>query len=481
VTTLQVRTKTNEHPLDLPAAKIASGIRDRQFSCEEVVGESIRRAERVNARLNAFTTIRQQQALEAARDTDHAIASGKPLGPLAGVPFAAKDLTPTAGDVTTRGSLTTGNWIPTESALVVRRLEQEGAILVAKTTTPEFAYSSFTYSPRWGITRNPWDESRTPGGSSGGSAVAVATGVVPFAEGTDMGGSVRIPAAFCGVVGMKPSLGRIPMTILPSVFDNISHFGPLARTVADAITFMEATCGPSDEDISSLPIGFDSEKAREVSLRGKRFAMSVDLGYYHIETDVKHSFRSAITKIRDAGATVDEIPITWTRNVNDQWFDLWCVFMAAFFGTTLETQRDALDPNVAAMMSRGLAMNATTVKQIELLRTRMWQDIAPILRGYDAFLCPTCALTAPLASQCDDDYVADNAQGRFVGLDMTCPFNMLPQLPVLSLPIGLASTGLPVGMQIVGPRFADERVLSLAAAMERHLGVLRVPSVDGTP
>jgi len=470
--TTPVQTAMDKHPLDWQATEIAAGIRAGRLSCEEVVGESLRRARQVQAQFNAFTTIREQRALEAARATDVAVANGKRLGPLAGVPFAAKDLTPTAGDLTTRGSLTTGDWIPSASALVVRRLEQKGAILLAKTTTPEFAYSSFTSSPRWGITRNPWDAKRTPGGSSGGSAVAVATGVVPFAEGTDMGGSVRIPAALCGTVGLKPSLGRIPMTILPSVFDNISHFGPLARTVADAVAFMEATCGPSDEDIASLPIGFAAAGAREGTLQGKRFALSLDLGYYHVEAEVAQCVHAAVEKIRAAGATVDEVAIPWTRQVNDQWFDLWCVFMAAFFGETLATQREALDPQVAAMMERGLAMNATTVKQIELLRTRMWHDMVPILHSYDAFICPTCAVTAPLVSQCDDDYVTDNAQGRFVGLDMTCPFNMLPQLPALSLPIGLAANGLPVGLQIVGPRFADERVLSIAAALEGQFGVL---------
>jgi len=480
MTILQTRIDTDKHPLDLPATQIAWGIRNKYFSCEEVVGESIRRAKLINVRLNAFTVIREQPALEAAWAVDKAIACNKRLGLLAGVPFAAKDLTPTAGDLTTQGSLTTGDWIPTESALVVRRLEQEGAILVAKTTTPEFAYSSFTASPRWGVTRNPWDPSRTPGGSSGGSAVAVATGVVPFAEGTDMGGSVRIPAAFCGTVGLKPSLGRIPMTILPSVFDNISHFGPLARTVADAVSFMEATGGPSDEDISSLPIRFDGEKARATSLHGKHFAMSVDLGYYHVEPEIEQFFQAAVAKIRAAGAIVDEVPMVWTRQINDQWFDLWCVFMAAFFGEKLAQQRDALDPNVAAMISRGLVMNAAEVKQIEILRTRMWQDMVSIFRHYDAFLCPTCAVTAPLVSECDDDYVADNAQGRFVGLDMTCPFNMLAQLPALSLPAGLASNGLPVGIQIVGPRFGDEHVLSIAGAIEQHFDVLHASSVNDT-
>jgi len=467
---------TTAHPLDLTAMEIAAGIRDRQFSCEEIVSESIRRAKRAQAKFNAFTTIREKQALEAAQVTDSTLASGKPMGRLAGVPFAAKDLTPTAGDLTTRGSLTTGDWVPTTSALVVRRLEQEGAILIAKTTTPEFAYSSFTSSPRWGITRNPRDAGRTSGGSSGGSAVAVATGVVPFAEGTDMGGSVRIPAALCGTVGMKPSLGRIPMTILPSVFDNISHFGPLARTVADAVAFMEATCGPSDEDIASLPIGFDAAAACESSLEGKRFAISLDLGYYHVHKDVAQSFHEAIAKIRTAGAVVDEVVLPWTRQVNDQWFDLWCVFMAAFFGKALEAQRELLDPHVATMMTRGLEMNATVVKQIEIFRTRMWQDMVPIFHNYDAFLCPTCAVTAPVVGQCDDDYASNDAQGRFMGLDMTCPFNMLPQLPVLSLPVGLTPAGLSVGLQIVGSRFADEKVLSIAAAMEQYIGVLPAPS-----
>ncbi len=199
--------------------------------------------------------------------------------------------------------------MPAETALCIRRLQNAGAILIGKTTTPEFAFASFTQSPRWGVTRNPWDPERTSGGSSGGSAVAVATGVVPFAEGTDMGGSVRIPSAFCGTVGLKPSLGRIPMTILPSVFDNISHFGPLARTVGDAIAFMEAACGPSDEDISSLPIGFMSHAAREGQLEGKRFALSMDLGYYRIQPEVEQAIRVAVEELRRAGATVHEVPM----------------------------------------------------------------------------------------------------------------------------------------------------------------------------
>jgi Asp-tRNA(Asn)/Glu-tRNA(Gln) amidotransferase A subunit family amidase len=259
------------------------------------------------------------------------------------------------------------------------------------------------------------------------------------------------------------------MTILPSVFDNISHFGPLSRTVGDAVSFMEAACGPNDEDISSLPLSFDAAAARAGSLEGRRFALSLDLGYYHIQPEVERTISIAVEELRRAGATVDEVPMHWTRAVNDGWFDLWCVFMSGFFGETLTQYRESMDPAVVSMIERGLTMNATAYKRVELLRTSMWRDVAKLFESYDALLCPTCAITAPPVNEKDDDYVATLADGRFKGLDITCPFNMLPQLPALSLPVGLAADGLPVGMQIVGHRFADEQVLSLAAALEARL------------
>ena len=466
-----------KHPLDLPATGIASGIRSGAFRSEDVVAESIRRARAVQARLNPFTIIREEKALEAARQADAAVQKGEGTRPLHGVPFAAKDLTPTCGDVTTLGSWAKADWVPVETALCVRRLQDAGAILMGKTTTPEFAYSSFTNSPRWGITRNPWNSERTAGGSSGGSAVAVATGVVPFAEGSDMGGSIRIPAGFCGIVGLKPSLGRIPMTILPSVFDNISHFGPLARTVGDAISFMAATSGPSDEDISSLPIGFDGEKARQRGLAGLRFAFSLDLGYYQVQPQVEVVVRQAITALREAGATVDEVPMRWSRAVNDEWFDLWCVFMSAFFGDLLPENSHHMDRSVVSMIERGLGMNATTYKRVELLRTDMWRDMATLFKRYDAFLCPTNAITAPPVHETDDDYVETLPGGLFKGLDMTCPFNMLPQCPALSLPVGISEEGLPVGLQLVGKRYADEDVLAIATALEALLSAEKTRTI----
>lgn len=457
------------HPLDLPAREIASGVRGGRFSAVDVMRESLERARATQDAFNAFALIREEAALAAARDADEAVRAGRPTGFLHGVPFAAKDLTPTAGDITTLGSWSSGDFVPAETALCVRRLQQAGAILMAKTTTPEFAHSSFTWSPRFGATRNPWDPSRTSGGSSGGSAVAVATGVVPFAEGSDMGGSVRIPASFCGIVGLKPSLGRIPMTILPSVFDDISHFGPLARTVDDAVAFLQATAGPSDEDILSLPLTFELERTRSENLKGKRFALSIDLGFYAVEPQVEAAIRRATDALAGAGAVVEEVTLPWTRALVDEWYEIWCVFMSAYFGDRLDAFHGRMDPVMVEIMRRGFAKDATSYKRIELLRTEMWRDMARLFETYDALLCPTCAVTAPPVAKKDGDYFGEDASGRFMGLDMTCPFNLTPQCPALSVPIGTADDGLPVGLQIVGRRFQDEVVLGVARGIERLL------------
>jgi len=460
------------HPLDLPALRLAAKIREGGVSAEAVVTESLRRARAIQAKLNPFVLLRDEKALEAARAADRERAAL----PLLGVPFAAKDLTPTKGDLTTLGSWTEGDHVADHTALCIQRLEEAGAILIGKTTTPEFAYSSFTQSPRWGVTRNPWNPERTSGGSSGGSGVAVAAGVVPFAEGTDMGGSVRIPSALCGVVGLKPSLGRIPMTILPSLFDNISHFGPLARRVEDAIAFMAAAAGPSDQDIQSLPLSFSVARARRGTLAGRHFAFSLDLGYYAVQPEVEQVIRAAIARFREAGAIVEEVELGWSRLVNDQWHDLWCVFMASFFGGRVKNYGERMDPRMVSMIAKGQKMGAAAYKQVEFLRTRMWRDLADLFVRYDALLCPTCAKEAPLATENDADHDATLENGRYDGLDMTLPFNMVPQCPVLTLPVGLTANRLPVGLQIVGHRFADEDVLAFARQAERLMPPLLSPT-----
>ncbi len=439
------------------------------FSAQDLMRASLDRAHEVNPQINAFCLIDDAGAMAKALQADRAREAGKMLGPLHGVPFAVKDLTPTKGHLTTRGSWSTDNWIPDETALCIARLEAAGGIVMGKTTTPEFAFSGFTQSPRWGVTRNPWDLARTPGGSSGGSGAAVASGCVPFAEGTDMGGSVRIPAACCGVVGLKPSLGRIPMTILPTVFDSISHFGPLARRVEDATLFMEIASGPSDADIQSLTTPFRMTDAHIRPLAGRRFAYSLDQGYYDVDAGVAQSFARLIDKLRGAGAVVEKVDLRWTREINDKWSDYWCVFMASLFGEALDAYESQMDPNVVAGIKQGRTMSAVEFKSIELFRTRLWADMAAIFASYEFFLSPTCAITAPLAAQDDNDFVATLPNGRYGGFEMTCAFNLLAACPAMSLPIDLADNGLPVGLQIVGKRFDDEAVLGVGALIEALL------------
>ena len=338
--------------------------------------------------------------------------------------------------------------------------------MVGKTATPEFAYSSFTESPLWGVTRNPWDLERTPGGSSGGSGAAVASGCVALAEGTDMGGSVRIPAGFCGVVGLKPSLGRIPMDIVGTVFDSISHFGPLARTVADAALFLAVTQGPDDRDIQSLAPALEVPVPPPAEVRGLRLALSLDLGFYAVDPEVEANTRAAAEALRTSGAQVEEVELDWNHAQVDAWNDYWGVFLAASFGDALADHREKMDPNVVALMERGLALDAVSFKRIETVRTEQWRGLARVFEDFDALLCPTMTRAAPHAWAQDSDFETLDADGRYHGLDMTSLFNNVPQCPALSVPSGFTSDGLPTALQIVGRRFDDLGVLRIGAALE---------------
>ncbi|RKF16809.1 amidase [Roseovarius spongiae] len=445
------------------AAAIARAVARGEVSATEAVEAALARAEEI-APLNAFTVIDRDGALDAARRIDAGEGGGE--RPLLGVPFAAKDFTPTKGHPTTRGSWSTGDAATDFDPAYVRRLKAAGAVLIGKTTTPEFAYSGFTHSPRWGVTRNPYDADRTPGGSSGGAAVAVATGCVPIAEGTDMGGSVRIPAALCGLVGLKPSLGRIPMDILPLGSDVISHFGPLATSVEEAALFLSVTQGPDDADILSQP---DPGPVYPVAPAERpRLALSVDLGYYHVDPGVRERIEAAAEALRDAGATVDVVNPGWSRALNDDWLALWGVVLAAAWGDALDGYRDRMDPEVVALMEAGRKVSGVEVRRLEATRHRLWADLAKLFGRYDALLTPTCPVTAQRVDADDSDYDAPDAEGRYRGIDMTSPFNLVGECPALSVPVGLAD-GLPVGMQVVGPRFSDAEVLRIGRLIEQSV------------
>lgn len=450
----------------LPATEQARLVRAREVSPVELVEAALARIELVQPVLNPFAFVFAEEARAQARAAEAAVMRGDDLGPLHGLPVAFKDFTPTKGHRTTRGSRCFEHWVADSDPVIVRRFKAAGAIIVGKTTTPEFAHSGFTMSPLWGPTSNPWDPERNSGGSSGGAGVATTTGCVALAEGTDMGGSVRIPAALCGCVGLKPSLGRIPMDILPFVFDSLSHFGPLARTIEDAALFLRVAEGPDDADIQSQPAPAPLPAGLDPDLTGLRIALSPDLGLYAVKPEVEANLRATAEALRDASATVEEVALEVPFAVLRAWNDWWGVYLAACFGHLLEDHREAMDPHVVKLMEAGLKLGAVPFKRIETVRTDLWHRLAAVFARFDALICPTMCRAAPLNAERDRNFWRRDAAGRVEGLDMTEIFNMVGQCPALSVPSGMTAEGLPTAAQIVGRRFDDPTVLHIGAAIE---------------
>ncbi len=458
------------------AHEIVENIRRGSITCREVVERAQRVIDNVQPQFNAFTHVAAEDALNVAEKLDLERQSGSPLRLLHGVPICIKDMTPTFGHPTTYGSLAACHAAPNSDAVIVERLKAAGALIVAKTTTSELAFSSFTRSKRYGPTLNPWDTSRTSGGSSGGSAVAVSTGVAPLAEGTDMGGSVRIPAAACGVVGFKPSIGRIPMDILPSALDTISHFGPLGGCVADATLFMAATAGHHPSDMLSQRRGFSLAAAKPQSPKGRRIALSTNLGYCHVDDEVESSLLKTAVLLRRSGAIVEEIDLRWTREVYDQWAVHWNCLLALMAESFGINDLSLIDPALAQCIEIGRSTNAMTLIKVDSFRAKMNAQMNRVFNEFEALICPTNAIPAPKVNGSDTDYEVSLPSGKMRAFDMAHPFNMLSSSPVLSLPIGLTCERLPVGMQIVGRPYADEETLSLAGSIETVLDPLPKPT-----
>jgi Asp-tRNA(Asn)/Glu-tRNA(Gln) amidotransferase A subunit family amidase len=461
-------------PVDLdlaymPAAELARRIADGELSPLEAVSNSLARIEEVNQRLNCFCFVWSEEALAAARTASDTAARRDTRGPLHGVPVALKDTTPTAGHTTTLGSFTHEHWVPQRDAYIAGALKRAGAIIVGKTTTPEFAHSSVTDSPLWGVTRNPWNLKRSPGGSSGGSGAAVASGCVPLAEGTDMGGSVRIPAAWCGVVGLKPGLGRIPMDILPGLFDTLSHHGPLARCVDDARLFVAAVQGPDDADILSVTSPLDLAAGSGPRVQGMRIAFSADLGCWDVAPDVASAVRSASFGLRDLGMIVEEVGVGLTPRDEDVWEELWGVFMAAYYGQFVAEYGERMDPDVLALIDRGNQMSAVQLKRLDIERTDLWRRLAKVFSTHDAIVCPTMAAGPVPAAKADRQVVARPADGRSHSVDMTAVFNLAAPCPALSVPCGWDAEAMPVGLQVIGRRWREDTVLAIGQAFEQSI------------
>jgi Asp-tRNA(Asn)/Glu-tRNA(Gln) amidotransferase A subunit family amidase len=452
------------------AVDMARALASREVSPVELVDNALARIEQVNPQLNSFCFVWHEQARAAARRAADDIAAGRPLGPLHGVPIALKDTTPTAGHTTTLGSYTHQHWVPERSAHIAVALAAAGAIVVGKTTTPEFAHAGITDSPLWGTTHNPWIHDRSPGGSSGGSGAAVAAGCVPLAEGSDMGGSVRIPASWCGVVGLKPSLGRIPMDVLPGLFDNLSHHGPLARTVDDARLFTAVAQGPDDVDIQSLPRLDALDRPLGCDVRGLRIALSVDLGAWAVHPEIDAAVRVTAEALSDAGADVHEVAIAGSGRVEELWAELWAVFMAAYYGHLVDEFGTQMSPSLLRYIEWGSSMTAVHYKRLEIERTAWWHEVARVFEGHDAILCPTMAQPPAPARLADAPESEEVGDGLYHSDDITSVWNLVGQCPAISVPCGVHRDpehgGAPIGAQVVARRWADDVALRVGAAIE---------------
>lgn len=448
------------------ARLVASG----QVSPRELVDNALVRIEQVQPQLNCFTQVFAYEACVAADAAGHAVAAGAQLGPLHGVPVALKETTQILGKPFTMGSLTHRDVLADRDAYITTALRRAGAIIVGQTTSPEFAHTLQTDSPMWGATRNPWNPSFTTGGSSGGSGAAVATGCVSLAEGSDMGGSVRIPAAWCGIVGLKPGLGRIPMDVLPGLFDSISHHGPLARSVDDARLFLAATQGPDDADVMSVTTPLDLSGSTPTDVRGMRLALSLDFTTWWVHPDIRAAVRTAAEALIDAGAVVDEVDLRLTNDDEMVWVQLWGVFMSAYFGHLVDEHRDQMDPDVVRLIALGASLSATEYKRLEIARTDVWRRISGALAGRDALLCPTMATPPVAATKAERAAPGKFEDGLFHAEDMTGVFNLVAPCPAMSVPCGAHGpglhNGLPIGLQIVGRRWREDSVLRIGRAVE---------------
>ena len=455
----------------LSATEALRRFADGSLLPSELMRALLERIERENPKLNAFTAVYADEALRGAELADERYRAGT-ARPLEGVALAVKDNVPIAGHTVTYGSrLYADNVVETTHPGVARLLEA-GAVVIGRTTMPEFGEAGNCYTPLWGVTRNPWNPAFGPGGSSSGSGVALAAGMTTLADGSDIGGSIRIPASCCGVYGYKAPYGRNPND-LPNTFDPYMHYGPLARTVDDVRLMQRFIAGQHVEDIGTVRETVDYADVQDVS--GWRIAYSVDLGYFPVDAEVRANLLRLVDGLRALGCTVEEVDPGWTTDV----FDAWVATnssrgSAARFVHDFERDRDELADYTADMIAHGKGLTADDLIAALETHVDMYRVMGPLLERYDAFLCPTTALPSVGAERSPLD-LSIEINGEVVppkiaeAWFMTYPFNSLAQLPVLSVPSGVSASGVPTGVQIVGPAFDDMKVLSLASALERRV------------
>jgi len=434
----------------------------RALSPVEVTRAILDRVERLNSELNAFTVVTPELALEQASAAERAYAGGD-VPPLAGIPISIKDLTPTRGIRTARGSLIDPDWVPDDDAPVVERLYAAGAVMLGKTNTPELGWKGDSGNRVFGPSFNPWNLAKTPGGSSGGAAAAVAAGLGPLAQGSDGAGSIRIPAAFCGIFGFKQSFGLVPQ-YPPSAVGDLSHLGPMTRTVRDAAMMLNAMAGGDARDRLSWSSDIDYTRDLDAGVRGLRVAWSPTLGYAEVAGDVLENTERAAMAFRELGCEVEHVD----PNLPDPAVIIdvmWSGAMAGYFAGRLSDVGHLLDPGLLAVIERTKSLSAAEMANALQQRNTYYTGMRQFMDQFDLLLTPTLPVTAFTAGLDEPDGWQRATLAPLDWTPFTFPFNLTGQ-PAATVPCGFDRNGLPVGLQIVGRWRDDSTVLRAAAAFE---------------
>ncbi|MGI9412410.1 MAG: amidase [Hyphomicrobiales bacterium] len=449
--------------------------RSRKLSPVELMQALIVRAEEVEPTINAFCDRYFDEALDQARAAEERyMGDGTDIRPLEGLPCCVKDECSIAGRRTTSGSLIFKDRIDQTTDPMIERLEQAGAIFHARTTTPEFCLSGVTHSRIWGVTRNPHNPEFTVGGSSGGTGASLAAGTSTLGTGTDIGGSIRIPAGCCGIVGYKPPYGRVPEQAVFNL-DYYSHCGPMTRSVADCALMLNTISGHHPKDIASLRQRVTIPDRLE-GIEGFRVAYSIDLDYFEIDPEVRQNTLAAIDALRGLGCTVEEVELGWTQECETAAVSYLNLLWGQHVIRLMAEHRDIMTDYTVKFGEAAARTNAEDFLRAQEVAYDMYASFGPLMERFDVFVCPTNAVPAVAADHdpYDPDFRINGVRRDGEnGWILTYPVNMLSRCPVMSVPSGKASNGVPTGLQIVGRTYDDLSVFRAAAALENVMAVER--------
>lgn len=452
--------------LGMSAAQLGELIRNRAVSPVEVVQATLDRISEVNPDLNSYWLVLESEALAAAQVAEAEITRGEYRGVLHGIPLGVKDVFHTRGVRTTAGSRVLADFVPDQDATAVARLQTAGAIMMGKQATHEFAYGVTNINPHYGPTRNPWDRSRIPGGSSGGTGAALAAMMCTVGLGSDTGGSVRIPAACCGVVGLKPTYGRVSRHGVVPLSLTMDHVGPMARTVTDVALMLQILAGwdPLDQSSSRTPVP-DFSPALGENVRGLRIGVPVDYFFDDLDPEVELAVRAAIQDLGDLGAEIVEVSLPHIVDVMVAQYAIVLAEASAWHLPLLQTHSEQYSPELRSLLEAGCVMPSLHYIQAQQVRTLVAQDFYTALTQADVLVTPT--LPVPVPSIGATHVQSGNRTESVIDamIRLTCPMDQAG-LPTLSLPCGFTSAGLPVGFQVVGRPFAEATVIQVGHAYE---------------